>query len=662
MDDVTEEIRQRADIVDIINQYVALRPAGHNRWKACCPFHEEKTPSFNVSAEKGFYKCFGCGASGDVFKFLQQIENLSFPEVKKQLAERYGIALPKFGKDVSPEQQAVYDERDRLTKITAATAAFFREQFGGNKGLDARDYARSRGLSSSTLDKFGIGYAPDSWDALYRHLVNRYGFKAEDAARAGVLIEKEDIDDRTGETRLRYYDRYRHRLMFPIWDAQGRVIAFGGRALEGGETGTPDAKYINSPEGPLFNKSRTLYGWHLARAEAGKRESVILTEGYMDAIALHEGGFGNTMAALGTALTPQHVSALKRLAPKTVYLCYDGDSAGIRAALRAAPLFEQHELTARVIALPNGEDPDTFIRQHGQAGFDKAISDAKLLSRYRLEMAVADFDWHELGDRLEAIRAGAEVIAEVENDIEKDDYIQWLSDRWAQAEGVTDTTRLQTFQSSVRREVKAALKRKRPVSSTRNAQSERPAFQQAFNNQQKRNYNAQLDEWQPNDADAPPEEDDSLEVVANNQLNGVTKAERLLLSSLLGSPSWRARILDKLPASRWTQEIHREIAEALRQRNLDEGFDVMSLLNTLSPEANLLAGELLMGQDAQTVATDRVIDSYIARIEGHWARQAEREIMEMARLRRERQDKISPEELETVRYIHRTTGRGWGPE
>ncbi|HVF85041.1 MAG TPA: DNA primase, partial [Abditibacteriaceae bacterium] len=377
MDDTTEEIRRRADIVDIVSQYVALRPAGSGRWKACCPFHDEKTPSFNVSQERGYYHCFGCSKSGDIFKFLQEIENISFPEAKRQLAERYGVALPRFGKELSPEQQNAYDERDRLQKITAASASFFRLQLSGNKGLAGRDYARGRGLSNATLERFGIGLAPDAWDGLYHELSNKYGFKPEDGARAGVLIERESVNEQTGETYNRYYDRYRHRLMFPIWDAQGRVIAFGGRALPDGQTGNPDAKYINSPEGPLFNKSRVLYAWHLARAEAGKRESVIVCEGYMDAIALHEAGFSNTVATLGTALTEEHVRLLSRLSPKTVYLCYDGDSAGIRAALRTTDLFARYNLNVHVVALPDGDDPDTFLRKHGELGFDKQLRSAK---------------------------------------------------------------------------------------------------------------------------------------------------------------------------------------------------------------------------------------------------------------------------------------------
>jgi DNA primase len=632
MDDITAEIKSRADIVEVIGQYVALRPAGGERFKACCPFHDEKTPSFNVSRDKGFYKCFGCGKSGDVFKFLQEIENMSFPEAKRQLAERYGVQIPRSNRELTPEQQGQYEERDRLQKITAAAAAFFREQFAGNKGLPARDYARVRRLSPATLEKFGIGYAPDAWDALHHHLINQYGFKAADAAAAGLLIERDD------ERGVRYYDRYRHRLMFPIWDPQGRVIAFGGRAMEGGTAGNSDAKYINSPEGPLFNKSRTLYGWHLARAEVGRRESVIITEGYMDTIALHEGGFGNAIATLGTALTTQHVAALARLSPKTVFLCFDGDSAGMRAALRTAPLFATHGLNVRVVMLPGEDDPDTFIKKNGAPGFEVALRNAKLLSRYRLEMAVADFDMAIVSERMEAVKAASEVIAETANDIEKDSYISWLADRWGQAEGVTAPTRLQMIQAAIRREVGTAGKQARQAQYPAN-----PRFAQR-------------------QAEQDHEDQEISETLADSgeggpRLTGVGKAERMLLASLLGNPSWRSRILDELPPEQWTVEAHREIAAALRQVDWNEPIDSTLLVDTLPGDAGAIVGELILSDQAQMAATAEVIDDCVARVRGYWAMRVEREMRELIQLKLDRGEAVSEEDRRNLDAALIATGR-----
>lgn len=628
MDQTTEEIRQRADIVDVVGQYVALREAGNNRWKACCPFHDEKTPSFYVSRDKGFYKCFGCGKSGDVFKFLIETENITFPEAKRMLAERYGVALPKYtgtqqsvDGDGNPQPQE-YSEREQLGRVMAAAAAFFREQFSGNGGMPARDYARSRGLSKETLEKFGIGYAPDAWDGLNNHLTNRYGFRADEGADAGLLVTREDGG------RSRFYDRFRHRLMFPIWDASGRVIAFGGRALEGGDTGNADAKYINSPESLLFKKSQVLYAYHLARAEVGRRNSIIITEGYMDAIALHEAGYSNTVATLGTALTTQHVAMLRRVSPRIVYLCFDGDSAGMRAALRAAPLFAANQLDVRVVSLPAEDDPDTFIRKHGEVGFDNALRNAKLLMQYRVEMAVVDFDLSDLAQRKEAVRAASEVIAETPNATEKDSYISWLADRWAHAEGISSPQRLEMVEAAVRREVLGAQKR----------WNKRANFQQGgFHSSQ---------------AEENEGVSDTLSEVAtgsaNNAPPGVVKAERALLSTLLSSPSWRKHILDKLPPQNWTQPPHREIAALMGSTLADgvtsESVNPMELIEKLPDESGGLIAELLLSDEAQTAATHEVINDWIARIESHWNKQRESEVLELVSSRLERGEEVTAEE------------------
>ena len=632
MDATTEEIRQRADIVDIVGQHVVLRQAGNDRWKACCPFHDEKTPSFYVSRDKGFYKCFGCGESGDLFKFVQKVENITFPEAKRMLAERYGVALPQYrstqGGELDangqPGESSAPSEREQIGRVVAAAAAFFREEFAGNAGNPARDYARSRQLSRATIEKFGIGYSPDSWDALHNHLLNRYGFRPDEGGAAGLLVSRE------GEGKTRFYDRFRHRLMFPIWDSSGRVIAFGGRALEGGNTGNPDAKYINSPEGILFNKSQILYAYHLARAEVGKRGSVIITEGYMDAIALHEAGFSNTVATLGTALTTQHVAMLRRLSPKIVYLCFDGDSAGMRAALRAAPLFAANNLDVRVVALPKEDDPDTFVKKHGEIGFENALRVAKLLMQYRVEMAIVEFDLTDLADRKEAIRAGSEVIAEVPNATEKYSYISWLAEQWARAEGITSPNRLEMVEAAVRREVLAAGKRWNKQDDSRPHQ----------------NHSTQ----HPTAAEENRDVSDTLSLAASNVDSGVIKAERALLGVLLSSPSWRAYILQELPPQQWTQSIHREVVATLQQEmkgeTEDEPLNPTILIEKLPPESSGLIAELLLGDDAAEPAGELYINGWIARIRRHWAHQEEQDILEIVRTKLDNGEAISPEERE----------------
>ncbi|HEY0073536.1 MAG TPA: DNA primase [Abditibacteriaceae bacterium] len=640
-DDSTEEIRRRADIVEVIEQFVALRPAGNNRFKACCPFHDEKTPSFYVSRDKGFYKCFGCGESGDSFKFLQKIENLSFVEAKRQLAEKYGIEL-RAQRDLSPEQQVVLAERDRLYKVMASAAAFFREQYA--KHVTPRDYARKRGLSQGTIEKFGIGYAPDEWESLRKHLVNRYGFSDADGVAVGLLIEKEDD---TG--RKRYYDRYRHRLMFPIWDMQGRVIAFGGRALEDGKTGNPDAKYINSPESPLFTKSKTLYGWHIARSDVGKQESVILNEGYMDSIALHEAGFGNAIATLGTALTVHHAGMLARLSPKVVYLCYDGDSAGMQAALRAAPIFAAHNLDVRVVILPGGDDPDTFVRKAGKVGFQNALREARMLLQYRVEMALGQSDLSNAVERTQAIKAASDIIAEMPQGSERATYVAWLAEQWARAENISTPDRLRMVEAAVAREVEISAKRWEKQETVREERQQR--WQKRDEKPQVPSENAQTER-----ADVVA----TLSEAALNQSSGVLKAEECLIASLINAPTWRGRILEQLPLEKWTSEIHGEIVALLRRFPGTEPIDMAPLLDQLSPEAQGLVSSLMLTDEAQTPPELRVIDDWIARVQGHWLRQTERESLESIRLKLERGEPITEEEKDALASALRGTKRMTG--
>lgn len=633
-DETTEEIRRRVDIVEVIEQYVSLRPAGNGRFKACCPFHDEKTPSFYVSRDKGFYKCFGCNEAGDSFKFLQKIENLTFIEAKKQLAEKYGVTVYN-QREMTPEQQAQWAERDRLYRVMASAAAFFREQLSGNGGLAGRDYARRRGLSNGTIEKFGVGYAPDAWEGLRQHLVNKYGFSDADGMATGLFIEREDD---TGHKR--YYDRYRHRLMFPIWDAQGRVIAFGGRALEGGKTGNPDAKYINSPEGVLFKKSKTLYAWHIARSEVAKRESVILTEGYMDTIALHEAGIGNAIATLGTALTVNHAIMLARLAPKIVYLCYDGDSAGMSAALRAAPLFLQHNLDVRVVTLPGGDDPDTFVRKQGPVGFNNALREARLLTQYQVEMAVAPYDFSVVVERTQAIKAAADIISHAPQGSERDGFIMWLSERWARAEGITTPDRLQMVQTAVRREIEGASKRQWKEERVRNGGIEPPLPQEPSENEVVSN---------------------ALSSSAGGQTSGVLKAERALIASLLNAPTWRGRILEKLPLEQWTNETHGEIVALLRKIPSNEVINLTDFLEKLSPDAAGIISEVMLSDEGDAPPDLKVVDDWIYVVHKHWARQTEHEWLEAIRLKLERGEPVTSDDKEALERAligtKRKTGR-----
>jgi DNA primase len=344
-----DEIRARLPVSQVVARKVALKRAGRE-FKGLSPFKSEKTPSFTVNDQKGFYHCFASGEHGDIFMFLMKTEGVSFPEAVERLAEEAGVPLPKPG----PRDAQAEDQKARLYALLAASSAFFETQLAGPHGQAARQYLAKRGLNAQGISRFRLGYAQNSKSALKEHLAAA-GFSAADMAASGMLIAGDDIPVS--------YDRFRHRIMFPISDLKGRTIAFGGRALD------PEApaKYLNSPETPLFHKGAVLFNAHNARVPAHDKSRVVVVEGYMDVIAMALAGFPETVAPLGTALTEDQIRLLWRMAPEPV-LCFDGDAAGRKAAFRAVETVLPHlkpGLSLQFAFLPNGLDPDDFVRQHG---------------------------------------------------------------------------------------------------------------------------------------------------------------------------------------------------------------------------------------------------------------------------------------------------------
>ena len=365
------EIKDAASIEEVVGQYVKLTSKGKNL-SGLCPFHSETKPSFTVAPEKGIFYCFGCGAGGNVISFLMQYHRLSFPEAAQELARRYGIPLSV--KDLGPEGAQQAKKRTKAYEANAAAAAFYAATLASSEGKPGREYLTKRGLTPEIIRAFQLGYAVDEWDALRRHFQNR-GISLELAQEVGLLAPR----DRGG-----FYDRFRNRIMFPIFDRQSRVIAFGGRIIGEGEP-----KYLNSPESPLYSKGRTLYGLPQA-AEALRASGVALVvEGYLDLIALQVHGVGNVLATLGTALTREQVRLLKALADKVV-LVYDGDAAGAKAMKRAFPLFAQENLAVRALPLPAGLDPDSYAQSRGVELFRTAWESAQPWFSYLLE----DLDRH----------------------------------------------------------------------------------------------------------------------------------------------------------------------------------------------------------------------------------------------------------------------------
>ncbi|MCB1506601.1 MAG: DNA primase [Hyphomicrobiaceae bacterium] len=375
-----DEIRARLPVSAVVSRKVALKKKGRE-FVGLSPFKSEKTPSFTVNDTKGFYHCFATGEHGDIFKFVMTTEGLSFPEAVERLAEEAGVALPK-REEPSEAQVEREDERQRLYRLLESSAAFFRAALKRPEGDAARRYLYKRGLARETIDGFGIGFAPNSRNALKEHLA-REGFSASDMARSGMLISGDDIPVP--------YDRFRNRVMFPIADLKGRVIAFGGRALD------PDApaKYLNSPETPLFHKGHVLFNAARARPHAHDNDRIIAVEGYMDVVALAEAGFAESVAPLGTALTEDQVKLMWRFVPEPI-LCFDGDSAGRKAAFRAVDTVLPHLRPGISVAfafLPDGLDPDDLIRQQGAQAMEAVLKRARPLADVLFEREWMSGDW-----------------------------------------------------------------------------------------------------------------------------------------------------------------------------------------------------------------------------------------------------------------------------
>lgn len=376
-----DDIRARVDIVSIVEPYVTLKRTGRS-FKGLCPFHQEKTPSFTVNPDLGTWYCFGsCGEGGDIFKFVQKIENLSFPEALERLALRAGVTLtkeaPRRGEPgtrngtsyAAGTERPEAGEKDRLLKVNALALRYYRDML--RRAPVAQEYLLGRQLAHAAQENFHIGFAPDAWNGLTGHL-EQQNISLADAEKAGLVTKNE----------RGYFDKLRGRLVFPILDVHERPVAFGGRLIEG-EVRAGAPKYWNSPETPVFSKSGTLYGLWRARKAIASQGRAVVVEGYTDVVACHQAGFENVVATLGTSLTEEHVKVLARLAP-TVLLAFDADSAGLTAAFRAAAIFEAQEVEVRVLDLPEGDDPDSLLRGGRRRVFEQALEDAMPLTEYRL--------------------------------------------------------------------------------------------------------------------------------------------------------------------------------------------------------------------------------------------------------------------------------------
>ena len=500
-EDIINEIKYRNDIETAVSQYVNLKRRGKNL-VGLCPFHSEKTPSFTVYPENGSFYCFGCGVGGDVFTFTGLIENLDYMESIKLLAERSGISLPQDGYDDSMQRlkKKIYD-------INRDTARFFHSFLMSPGGKWALDYLTGRGLTVKTIKHFGLGAAPDSWDALIHHLKEK-GYTESDMLAANVIGKS----NRGG-----IYDRFRKRVMFPIINIRGNIVAFSGRAMPGEDK--QGGKYVNTSDTPVYKKSENLFGINFAKSVCSER--VILVEGNMDVISLHQAGFENTVAPLGTAFTTEQANLLSRYT-KEIVLMLDADAAGQKAVRRASELLENTGLSVRVVVIPDGKDPDEYIKKNGKERFAALLEGAVSDMEYKLLTAAKDIDLNSEDGRLKYLAAAAEIIAATDDIMTRDIYIGRLSEKY----GVSRTA-LTTRVNELRKR-NSRQKQKKEISDII-----RPKFTK-----------------------------DDINPERRKSVKG-TAAEETLIAVLLKNPDFYKIALDKLPPEKMLTSLNRRIYETI---------------------------------------------------------------------------------------------------
>jgi DNA primase len=530
-----EEIRSAVDIVDYIKDFVPLKKTGKN-YQGLCPFHEEKTPSFSVNPEKRFYHCFGCGASGDVFTFAKEYKHLSFLEAVEEVAKFGGIDLKKFGSF----DTAKLNENDEFYEVNAFAANYFAETLADNPGAKSvREYLKQRGIKPATQKAFLLGYSPTQWDALYKNMV-RNKLSIVKAVKLG-LIDK----SRNNE----YYDKFRGRLMFPIHTPNGRVAAFGGRTLD---PEAKTAKYINSPESPIYSKRKTLYGLYFAKDEISKLDKAILVEGYMDVISLYQNGIKNVVAASGTSLTEDQVRLLSRYTNNIVVI-FDADEAGKKAAKRSIEILLKFYFDVRLLSLPSGEDPDSFIRAHSSDDFNALVESAPdFLSYQAKELQDAGM----LDDPVQKTRAIRELMKSlimIDDELMRASYIQTISKNFDISQRLIEREVTQYYEA--RAGEKSAPKRSRVIASANDDEGANKKSESRF----------------------------EIDII------------RLLLS---GNENIIGDVFDHIMPGDIRNKKLKEIAEIAYQAYMDDLYSPAAILERMNEELKEFAAELTFDKDA----------------------------------------------------------------
>lgn len=512
-EELVEEVRARNDIVDVVAGYVRLQKRGSNHW-GLCPFHNEKSPSFSVSGPKQMYYCFGCGAGGNVYTFLMNYENMSFPEAIKTLADRAGVQLPEM--EDSPEIRQREDRRARLLEVNKEAAKFFYYQLRTPRGAIGHQYLQKRELSDETMHKFGLGYAGKNGEELVQYLRGK-GFEDELIKEAGLASHTE---------RQGLMSQFWNRVMFPIQDINHRVIGFGGRVMG---DGTP--KYLNSPETPIFDKRRNLYGLNFARtARCG---NIILCEGYMDVIAMHQAGFTQAVASLGTAFTPEQANLLRRYT-ENVLLAYDSDGAGIKAALRGIGILREAGLAGKVINMQPYKDPDEFMKALGKEAFQERIDNAENSFFFEIRILEGQFDMNDPEEKTKFHREIAKKLCEFSEDVERDNYLQAIADKY-----LIGIENLRKLVNSYASQTGLAKPLERPRTGVHQKSS--------------------------------PEEN-------------AKKSQRLLVTWLTDEPALYGKIKKYISPEDFTEDIYRRVAERLFQDLEEENFQPAGIISMFEDE------------------------------------------------------------------------------
>ncbi|MFL6257778.1 MAG: DNA primase [Pyrinomonadaceae bacterium] len=541
-----DDLRRQADIIRVVGDYVTLKKKGTN-WMACCPFHQEKTPSFSVNPSKNIFYCFGCGKGGSVFNFVMELEGLSFPESVRVVAEKAGVPLPELVDDKRFETKR--KEADEVIELNAWALEFWERQLSEDnaEARAAREYVKGRGIVEETVRTFRLGYAPNSWEALGNYLKSK-GAGIGQIERSGLVVKKEQGG---------YYDRFRGRLIFPVTDAQGRPIAFGARAMRPGD----EPKYLNSPETAAYTKGRHLFGLSVTREEIRRKKFAILVEGYLDLIVPFQHGVRNAVASLGTSLTGEQAKLLNRFARKVV-VNYDGDRAGINAAKRAIEVLLPEDFEVKVLVLPEGADPDEFVRAQGADEYNRRRGEAVPHMQFVLEQAMRDRNLHNPPEKSEAVAEVLPFVRAVRNTIQKREYFDIMMDS------------LRVEDLSLRQDLWKTV-------SAREARA----------------------------TDA----EEIKKKVARASVGAPTVAEKRLLELLLHDEELRRTVLPQMHESDYEGLATAAVFEALRRSGAEVSFDSLSEMLGGDP-AQAFLPELWMHESER--AEGEAVDTFLADAEG----------------------------------------------